>query len=113
MKHDRILKAQSICKKIIAEFITQYLQEETAIHGIITVTGIKIASELSYLDVYVSCLKEKETLAKDLALHAGEIQRILGKNIDFLKVPRVRFRYDDSGENSFQIYSTIKQLDIP
>jgi ribosome-binding factor A len=111
MKQERILKAQSICQKIISEYFSEHLHEETSDFWIITVTGVIISSELSYMDVSISSLRNEEQLTKALSNYAPEIQKILWKKIDFIKVPKVRFRYDDTGKNSFHIYQQIKNLD--
>lgn len=111
MKNERIQKAQSISKKIISEYIIFELQDLSLEHGLITVTQVTISPDLSYLDAYVSCLKNNDTLCKNLAESAWLIQRKLGKDIDFIKVPKLRFRYDDSGENASRIYQTLKTLD--
>lgn len=77
MKNDRILKAQSISKKIISEYIIYELQELSLDYGLITVTEIKISPDLSYIDTYVSSLKNEDTLCKSLSQHAPSIQRKL------------------------------------
>lgn len=111
MKHDRLLKAQSICQKLISEYFQESLESDDLLaHGIITVTDVKISQELSYLDIYVSALKGEDLLTKTLAKYADEIQRLLGKKIEFIKVPKVRFRYDASGKESFEIYSAIEEV---
>ena len=112
MKHERIQKAESISQKLIWEFLIQELQELTWDFWIITITSVKLSSELSYLDVYVSSLKNHEVLCKKLAEYAHQIQRELGRKIDFIKVPKIRFRYDETGETSFHIYQKIQELDI-
>lgn len=111
MKQDRLQRAQSISRKIISEYFSEHLDAEILQrHGIITVTQVIISSELSYIDIYVSSLKNEELLTKSLKDYAPEIQRVLWKKIDFIKVPKVRFRYDDSGKSSSQIYTTIKNI---
>ncbi len=112
MKQERVKKAESISKKLISEYLIQELQELSHDFGIITVLSVKISQDLSYLDIYVSSLKNSETLTKTLAENAHHIQHMLGKKIDFIKVPKVRFRYDNSGKSSFNIYRTIQNLDI-
>ena len=112
MKQERINRAQSISKKILSEYIINELKELTIDFGIITITKVEISNDLSYIDIYVSSLKNQDTLTKALAENSHGMQRILWKNIDFLKVPRVRFKYDKSGEDSFEIYTTIQNLDI-
>lgn len=88
------------------------LSELSSEYGIITVTDVYITADLSYLDISVSALRNPDTLTKVLSDHAHTIHRLLGKKIEFIKVPRVRFRYDSSGEDSFEVYKTIKNLDI-
>jgi len=111
MNSQRIQKGQNISRKLIGEYLSQFHQELSTEFGIITVTQVIISTELSYMDVYVSSLKNEEYLTKSLAEVASDIQRILAKKIDFLKVPKLRFRYDESGKNSFEIYSKIQTLE--
>ena len=110
MKQDRLVKAQSITKKIISEYFITHARELTSTYGIITITEIDISSDLSYMDVHASAMMNPDSLTKELSTHAHAIQKILGKEIAFVKVPKVRFKYDHSGENSSQIYTTIKNL---
>lgn len=111
MKQERITRAESISKRLISEFIITKLQELSAEYGIITITKIDISSDLSYLDVYVSSLKPwAETLVKALAEHAHPIHRLLGQKIDFIKVPKIRFRYDETGKHSFDIHQTLQEV---
>jgi ribosome-binding factor A len=64
------------------------------------------------MDVFVSGLKNTENLTKELSEHAHPLHRSLWKKIDFVKVPKLRFRYDESGKDSSHIYTTIKNLDL-
>lgn len=112
MKQERLIRAQSISKKIISEYIITELQELSSEHWIITITEVKISNDLWYMDVFVSCLRQAETLTKALSEHAHPLHRSIWKKIDFVKVPKLRFRYDDSGKDSFEIYTVIKNLDL-
>lgn len=64
------------------------------------------------MDIHVSSLKNEDILCKKLAEFAPHMQGFLGKKIDFIKVPKIRFRYDETGKDSFKIYQTIQDLDI-
>lgn len=110
MKLERRKKAQEIAKEIIGRYIVEELSEASETYGIITVTKVIISPELSYLDAYISSLKNENTLTKFLALHAKEIERILCKTLPLIKIPRVRFRYDSEWKDSFEIYQKIQQL---
>lgn len=112
MKHERLARAQSISKKLISEYIASNLQELTSEHWIITITEVHISSDLGYMDVFASCLMKTEDLTKSLSEYAHPLHRILWKKIEFVKVPKIRFRYDESGKDSSKIYSVIRSLDI-
>jgi ribosome-binding factor A len=64
------------------------------------------------MDIHASCMMNAQTLTKELSEHAHSLQRKLWKEMALVKVPKIRFRYDDSGESSSQIYTTIKNLNI-
>lgn len=112
MKHERLIRAESISKRIISEFIITELRELVSEHWIITIIEVKISSDLWYMDVFVSCLQDTQNLTKSLSEYAHPIHRTLWKKIDFVKVPKLRFRYDDSGKESSRIHTVIKDLKI-
>ncbi|MDR1987689.1 MAG: ribosome-binding factor A [Candidatus Peribacteria bacterium] len=60
-----------------------------------TVTDVIISSDLSYLDVWVSALKNEDILAKTLAKHNNEIQAKYNRIIKIKKLPKIRYRYDN------------------
>jgi len=96
VKHERRIKAESITKKLISEFIVTQLQDISIDHGIVTVTKVEITNDSSYTDIFVSCMQKQETLTKRLSEHAHPIHRMLGRELAFIKVPKVRFKYDES-----------------
>ncbi len=110
MKEERRKKAQSLCAQEIGEYILGVQDSYITTFGIITLTKICISPDSSYMDVFVSCQKNTETLTKALASHASNITRIMAKKIAFFKIPKVRFRYDHSGETSANIYTTIAEV---
>jgi len=112
MKQERIQKAESITQQLIANYLIEEAQELSIEYWIVTVTDVKMSQDLSYLDVYVSSLKKTEGITKELAEHAHKIHRMLWRKIQFIKVPKIRFRYDESGEISFWITQAISNLDI-
>lgn len=110
MKEDRKKRAESISKKIIQEYLIDSLKELSSQHGIISISEILISKDLSYMDVFVSSLLDTDTLTKSLSPFAHELQRTLWKKIDFIKVPKIRFRLDESLELSSRIHTTIKDI---
>jgi len=110
MKEERRKKAEVIAREIASSYIVQELKESNEEFGIITITEVHISPDVSYIDFHVSALKNIELLTKYLATHAREIERRMCKKMALIKVPRVRFRYDDSGKHASHIYTAIKNL---
>jgi len=110
MKEERRKKWQIIAKEIIGRYIIEDLDQKSIEYGIITVTEVVISPDMSYLDAYVSSLRKKDELTKYLATFAKDIERRLCKSLSVVKIPRIRFRYDNNGEESSELYKTIKEL---
>lgn len=110
MNEDRKKKLEWMVQELISQIIfdeAEWIEQE---HGVVTITGVKISSELSYLDVYVSCFLNPETLAHDLAHHGFAIQRRLNKALALYKLPKVRFRYDESGKIADDVGYLLKEI---
>lgn len=110
MKAERRKKAESICAKIIAEYLRDLQEVYTDSYGIITLNRVKITDDTSYMDIYVSSQKQAHALTKELAQHAHKMTRSLGKQVAFMKVPKLRFRYDHGGKTMAHIYDTLSQV---
>lgn len=112
MKEERIKRLEWTAQKILSEIIFEEIEDSEKIFWIITITKVKVSQDLSYLDIYVSSFQNKEILAKTLAKHAYWIQKKFNKRIGLLKMPKFRFRYDESGERFSKIDNLIKKIKI-
>ena len=110
MNQERIKKLERVSRELVTHFILEELEDSEKNFWIITVTWVKISSDLSYLDIYVSSLHNHEILAKTLAKHNAQIQWRLNKSIDIRKLPRIRFRYDGSWARWQEVCETINQI---
>lgn len=110
MNKDRIKKLESVSREIISNLIFECLEDYEKEFGIITITEVVISSDLSYLDVWVSSLKNCEILAKTLAKHNNEIQSKYNRAINIRKLPRIRYRYDNKWAIWQQVCETIKNV---
>lgn len=96
MNQERIKKLERISRELVTQYIFEELEDSEQMFWIITVTKVKISSDLSYLDMYVSSLKNWNILAKTLAKHNNEIQAKFNRIVNIRKLPRIRYRYDNS-----------------
>jgi ribosome-binding factor A len=96
MNTERLKKLERLSKQLVSNFVLEELEDSEKTFWIITITWVKISSDLSYIDIYVSSFLNSGLLTKTLAKHNYEIQKRLNKNIEIRKLPKIRFRYDDS-----------------
>ena len=110
MNKERIKKLESVTKQIVTTLIFQELEDSEKNFWIITILWVRISSDLSYLDIYVSSLKNWEILAKTLATHNHDIQSKLNKTLSIRKLPRIRFRYDNSWKKWQEVCDIINKV---
>lgn len=79
--------------------------------GLATITGVKIARDLSQATVYVSVLgderRRKQTL-ENLQHAAGYIKGLLGKRLHLKRIPKLVFVDDPSLRNADRINRLLK-----
>lgn len=85
--------------------------------GMVTLSGVKVSPDLSYADVYFTCLKPD---VPDEAAYRLEARNILRQAAGFLRselarlirlrtMPQLRFHYDESLERSRHLSNLISQ----
>lgn len=111
MNKDRIKKLESVAFDLAWNYLMEQVREIEYDFWIININNVKISSDTSYLDIYVSSLKNQDKLTKTLAEYAKDIQRFLSKKLALRVIPRVRFRYDNSWEVAQDVTMAINNLD--
>ena len=98
-------------KKEISQIIN-YELKEPSVTGMISVTKVKVTTDLSYAKVAVSILNSKDvkkTLA-GLKKSSGFIRSELAKRINLRNTPEIIFELDDSLEYGARIDSILKDI---
>ncbi len=113
MKLERQNKIEAKLKDILSQKIYELTMEIQSEYGLITINATKLAPDMSYIDVYVSCIKNQDILCKNLAKYAQELKDALKTGIILRKMPIIRFRYDNSIEVENNLIEKINALDIP
>lgn len=110
MNKERIKKLESLSLEIISQIIFEEALDIQNDFWLINVTDVTISPDLSYLDVWVSCIKNGEMLPKALAKKNYIIQWQYNRKMSIRKLPKIRYRYDARGENSAKILDTLQQI---
>ncbi len=112
MKQDRLKKMNSMLKEIVGNCIIEQTLEIQSDFWLITINDVELASDMSYLDVFVSSLKNSDKLCKTLANYAQMVKEAINKNITLRKTPIIRFRYNNEMEFSTHLINKINSLEI-
>ena len=98
-------------KKELSQIIGYELKNPN-ITGLISVTKVKVTSDLKFAKVYVSILNDKNLKYTFAALKksAGYIRTELAKRVNLRNTPELIFELDDSIEYGAKIDSILKEI---
>lgn len=81
--------------------------------GLVTVTGVRVTSDLREATVYVSVLgsarRRRETLAGLESAH-GILQARINRELNLRRTPTLAFSYDDSSERGIELSKLIDEV---
>ncbi|MGC6366947.1 MAG: 30S ribosome-binding factor RbfA [Candidatus Marinamargulisbacteria bacterium] len=106
----RMIRIESLLKQEISRIIQQDFRSNL---GLISITGLKIAKDLSNATVFYSHMgseAEKRKSFEKLRKSASFIKGELGKHIRLKRIPNLTFRLDDSLERGFNIVTKLNQV---
>ncbi len=107
---DRTRKVESQLKQIVGEEVTTL--SDPRIHGLVTVTGVRVSPDLATATVFYSVLSEEdlEGAREGLQSAAGRIQASVGRQTRLKRTPRLRFEPDPVVENVERIETALKDI---
>ncbi len=100
MDNIRIGRISQELKKVLSNTIA-YDLNDPKISKITTVTDIRLSSDLSYADVYVSVMGtdwDKNQTIEGLESATGYLKKVIGKEVKIRQIPELRFHLDNSLE---------------
>ena len=78
--------------------------------GMITITGVEVAKDFSYADVWYTVLKgERDKSQKALESAAGFLRTQVGRVVKLRVTPQLRFRFDEAPERGVNMSTLIDQ----
>ena len=107
----RLKRIESLMLKELSNIIAFELKDPNV--GFITISEVKVTSDLSYAKVYVSFLckqKRNEEGLKTLEKAKGFLRSELAKRMDLRKMPELQFILDKSLENGRRIEAIIDKI---
>lgn len=81
--------------------------------GFVTITGVKVTSDLEFAKVYFTTMSEgekKDEVIKGLESATGYIRKELGKEIRLKKTPKVVFYIDEGLEKGNKVMKLLEKI---
>jgi ribosome-binding factor A len=106
----KVDRLETLVQRVAADIIKNEVKDNI---GFLTVTGVKITNELSYMYIFYSFLgTEAELKQTEAALERakGFIKNQIAFRVKMRKVPELIFKFDDSGQKGRMIDDIIKKL---
>lgn len=106
----KIERIQSALEREIGSILMLEVQNKNL--KFVTITGVKLASDLSLAKVYITVLNDnlKNEIMKQLKQAKGFIRHELTHRIDIRHIPDLEFIYDDSIEYGKRIEDLIEDI---
>ncbi len=98
MNEKRIGRISQEVKKALSEAVF-YELKDPKISDVLTISEVKVSSDLSYADVYVSVMGtdwDRRQTMEGLDKARGFLKRYLASHIQLRQIPELRFHPDDS-----------------
>ncbi len=97
-------------QRVVTEILRDEVKDDL---GFITITGVKITNELSYMYIYYTVYGKEEELektAQTLERANGFIKNQIAQRVQMRKVPVLIFKYDESYNKGRRIDNLIKNI---
>lgn len=111
MEFKRADRVSLALKREAAEILLREIKDPRI--GMVTITGVKMSSDLRYAHIYYSVLggeKELKDSAAGLKQATAFIQRQIGRRIRLRYTPEIDFQFDDSLEYGSRIEQLLKSI---
>ncbi|MGH3088258.1 MAG: 30S ribosome-binding factor RbfA [Rubrobacteraceae bacterium] len=106
---ERTRKIESRLKEIVGEEVADLA--DPRIHGLVTVTDVRVSPDVSRATVFYSVLNERAEEAREgLQSAAGRIQSSVGAQTRLKRTPKLRFEPDPVVEQATKIEAALREV---
>lgn len=104
MSVDRAERVAGLLRRELADILHSEFEYEIP-RGLISVTDVEVARDLSHARVYIAVLEIEQApeIVRFLNEHSGQIRHELGKRVRLRLTPTVKFLHDTSSETGDRI----------
>ena len=109
----RLRRVESFLGSEISRLISSNTLKDPRVDSLVTVTGVRVAKDLTSARIYVSYYGDQQVLAATVAAlnhAAGFIQARIGRQLRMRHTPRLRFIADTSILDGFRVTQQLKDV---
>jgi len=112
MSEFRLKRLGQQIQEEIGSLIVSGKIKDYRVDSLLSIVRVEVARDLSWADVYVSCLDSANLQkgAEGLQRAAGFIQAVLGGKLHIRQTPKLRFHADTSVQDGFELVKKIEEL---
>lgn len=106
----KVNRLETLIQRVVADEIMNHVKDNV---GFITVTGVKVTNELSYMYVYYTVFGTEENIkntAQALERAKGFIKNQIALRVKMRKVPDLIFKFDDSLQKGMKVDKIIREI---
>ncbi len=114
MASRRLARLNEQLKRELSEMIRTQVRDPRV--GVVTVTGVEVASDLGSARVFVRVIGDRAELVETLAgldAAAPFLRGLLGQVLHVRRIPELRFREDRSMEHARRIEQVLSEVVVP
>jgi len=104
MSTDRAERVAGLLRRELADILHSEFEYEIP-RGLLSVTDVEVARDLSHARVYIAVLEIEQApeIVRFLNEHTGQVRHELGKRIRLRLTPTLKFLHDTSSESGDRI----------
>jgi ribosome-binding factor A len=106
----KVEQLQTVIQRTVADILQKEVKSEL---GFLTVTGVKLTNELSFLTIYYTVFgddKQKAITKDNLERAKPFVRTMLASRVNLRKMPELVFQYDSAAERGETIDKLIRNI---
>ena len=115
MSEYRLQRVENMVRDIISEMIIKGIIKDPRISSLVSIHNVEISKDLSYAKIYMSGFESEKKIQSSvdgLNSAAGFIQKNLGKKMHTRTTPKLKFFYDSSIRDGFEMTKKLEAMHI-
>ena len=115
MSEFRLQRVENMVREMISEMIMKGIIKDPRISSLVSISRIEISKDLSFAKIFISGFESEKIIISSvdgLNSAAGFIQKNLGKKMHTRTTPKLKFIYDSSIKDGFEMTKKLESMHI-